>query len=374
MLEVGLRTLDQQFLLGPRAAGLRLAAASSERRWKSVAVITSPSVAAGGLIERVAHVGWEVVACASSVRPHAPVEDTEAIAASLRGLVLDAIVAVGGGSVIDTAKAVALLLAWDGGLEDHLTSFEPPDRYVQPTGPMVAIPIVAVPTTLAGAEVTGSAGVQTRDQRKRTVAHPSLAPRLVASDPEFLATTPRSVLITTGMCALAHCAEALCSIGANPMSTALALESTRLLFRGLPAAEHDTLGVAAVMAGLALASAPGGLEHALCHVVAARAGVSHGVAHSILLPAVMAYNRASTTAAQERFAEALGAGPTADAAAAVMYFRGQLDAPSRLRSVGFLREDLSRIAAEAMHERGTYWNPRHVSSANELVAVLEEAW
>jgi alcohol dehydrogenase len=386
---------EQVLLFGPGAAG-RLGDELRARRWRVVALFASPSAVASGQLDRLragALAGCEVVAVHDRVRAHAPAADSEAIAAELRGRRLDALVALGGGKVIDTAKAVAVLLAEGGRLEDHCSVFIPPDRYLPRELPAPKLPMVAVPTTLAGAEMTPGGGATNDRGVKRAFWDPKLVARVTAYDPEVLGATPAGVLLTTGMNALAHCAEGLYSRTANPVSAALALEATRWLAGALPAVRPDppaaggeaaggalpvevatALGAAAALAGMVIANARVGLHHAICHVLGARYGVPHGVANAIMLPPVLRFNLAATRDAQRRFAQALGAEAAEDPPEVVRRFRDRLGVPARLRDAGLQRRDLDLVAADLMQERGLYFNPRRVEGPSQVRQVLEWAW
>ena len=314
------------------------------------------------------------VATFSSIKPQSPIVDTEEIAAELAEAELDAILVVGGGKVVDTAKAVALLLAEGGRLEEHCTTFTPPDHYVAPKLVAQKLPLVAVPTTLAGAEMTPGGGGRNPGGVKRTFWDPALVARVAAFDPQVIAATPSEVLLSTGMNALAHCVEGLYSRTANPFSTALADAAAPLLASGLRAVadrradeeDYARLGEAAAMAGMVIANARVGIGHAICHVVGARFDVPHGIANSIVLPAALRFNLPATREQQRHFSELIG-GP-------VEQLRDELGLPSRLRDVGVPEAALPGIAAHLMQERGLYFNPRPVRDAAEVQTILREAW
>jgi alcohol dehydrogenase class IV len=359
---------DQTLLFGAGAAGPRLAAELETRGWRRAAVFRSPSAAVQP------PPGVEVVAIFDRIRDQSPIMDTEAIAAELAGKGLDLLLVLGGGKVGDTAKGVAVLLAEGGRFVDHTYTFTPPDDYRAPELARPKLPLVAVATTLAGAELSGGAGGTTAEGVKRAVWDPRLRARVAAYDPAVLALVPRDVLVSTGMNALHHCSEGLYSKTRNPVSDALAIEATRRLGRGLRrvaagAAEegdYEALGEGAALAGLVIANARVAIGHAACHVLGARYGIPHGVGNSIMLPASARFNRSVAEREVARFTEALGAEPAA--------FQAEIGAPARLRDHGVTREDLPRIAEELMGERGLYFNPRRVTSPSEVMELLEYAW
>lgn len=359
---------DQLVLFGPDATS-GVARELCDRGWQSIAVLMSSSAR---LPDALA--GLDPVATFSGIKPHSPIIDTEEIAAQLADAELDALLVIGGGKVIDAAKAVALLLAEGGRLEDHCTTFTPPDHYLAPTLVAPKLPLVAVATTLAGAEMTPGGGGRNSAGIKRTFWDPALVARVAAFDPHVIASTPRDVVLSTGMNALAHCVEGLYSRTANPFSTALADAAAPLLASGLRAVsdgradeeDYVRLGEAAAMAGMVIANARVGIGHAICHVVGARFGVPHGIANSIVLPGALRFNLPATGAQQQRFSELIG-GP-------VELLRDELGLPARLRDVGVPEEALSDIAEHLMQERGLYFNPRRVRDAAEVETILRDVW
>jgi alcohol dehydrogenase len=317
----------------------------------------------------------------ADVASHAPIEETEAIAARLAGVPVDAIVVIGGGSVSDTAKAVAILLTEAGRLEDYCSVFSPPDQLEQPDAPSRKPPLLVVPTTLSGAEVTPGGGATNAAGIKRTFWNPRLAAKVIAFDPDVLRAVPTMVLATTGMNGLAHCAEGLYSRTANPISSAFAVAGASHLASGLRAlvagdltdGTQEHLAAGAALGGLVISSARVGLHHAICHALGARLGLAHGVANSIMLPHVLRFNRGQTERAQSVLASALGASGR-DASEAVGQLEAEIGVPRRLRDVDVSKSSLSDVARDAMQDRGLYFNPRRVQSVDDLRALLMEAW
>ena len=252
-----------------------------------------------------------VVARLDNVRAGVPDHEVEKVAAEWQPLGIDTLVAIGGGSAIDTAKALALLL---GGVGSELSEFfvRPGEVRDYPGGDFPTV--VAVPTTLSGAEVTVSAGISTGSE-KRLIRVEQISPRIVCADPGNLLPTPQKLLASTGFCALAHGIETVYSVKRNPAATALALRSAALLGAGLgelpagaPLTEQAArlLASGATLAALALKGCSSGLQHVICQVLGGAAGVPHGVGHSIMLPSVLRFNRPDTRQEQECFSEAVG--------------------------------------------------------------------
>lgn len=324
---------------------------------------------------------------ASDIPPHSSVACVKRITELADKHEADVLVAVGGGSVVDTAKAAALLLAEGGPLERHASRFEPPDTVITPPLPRRKLPIVSLPTTASGAEVTGSIGVRTPDGGKLLFTDVQLASRVILLDPRANLEVPPQVLLPTAMNGLAHCIEGLYSKNRSPISDELALSGLALFARAMREVSRSPRSVdaradllaAAHISGMVLASARSCLHHALCHVLGASFSVPHGAVNSVMLPWSVRFNAGS--AAQELAAAArrLDLAQAADEAPqALVEWIGQLQqdtgVPTRLRDLGIERKDLKAVAAKALHERGLAFNPRPVSDAAELEQLLEAAW
>lgn len=260
----------------------------------------------------------------------------------------DSIVAAGGGSAIGVAKAIAL------------TS---------------GIPIIGVPTTYSGSEMTPIWGL-TQDGSKVTGRDARVQPRTVIYDPELTLRLPARVSATSGMNALAHCVEALYAPDANPLTSWMAEEGIRALSESLPAvvrAPHD-IGArtsalyGAWLAGSALAAVQMGLHHKLCHTLGGSFGLPHAETHAVLLPYSAEYNADAASGAMSRVAGALGA---TDAPAALFHLGRHIGTPASLGEIGMLETDLDR-AAELAVER-PYQNPRPVTREGVL-ALLRKAF
>lgn len=304
------------------------------------------------------------VETSTAVPEHSSVETVEALAVRAREARVDGFVAVGGGSASDTAKAVALLLAEGGPLARHASRFTPPDRLVIPALREPKLPIAAVPCTAAAAEVTPSLGVRAPDGTKLLFSDVKLASRLIVIDPAANVCVPARLMLSTGMNGLAHCVEGLYSRVRTPITSALALDGIARFMKALPAvarepesvAHRGELLVAAHLSGQVLLNARTCLHHAICHVLGASTGISHGDANSVMLPHAARYNSEAALAAEiEKLRESIGV-------------------PTRLRDLGVKREALPGVAAHVMGERGVYFNPRTVGSSEEILELLERAW
>ncbi|MEK7948337.1 iron-containing alcohol dehydrogenase [Pigmentiphaga sp. YJ18] len=318
------------------------------------------------------------------VPPHSSVDTVERVAHDIAKHEADCLVAFGGGSVIDTAKAAALLAAEGGELARHATRFTPPDTVQVPALRRAKLPILAVPLTASGAEMTPSFGIA-HGPGKLLFRDERCACRVVLVDPALNAEVPARIVLDSGLNGLAHCLEGLYSRQRSPYATALALEGLARFAAALPAVARrprdagarGELLVAANLGGMVLASAGSCLHHALCHVLGSRCGVAHGAANAVMLPFVADYNLPAAGAELAMAAAALSAGRETrpEAVAGSLRDLGQaVGAPSRLRDLGVAAETLPEVARHALGERGLALNPRRVAGEDELRQLLEAAW
>jgi alcohol dehydrogenase class IV len=375
----------QTILFGAGASGQALADALAKIGTSRVAIVCNRSVADSGAVEILGEQALgatTVVARLENVRAGVPDHEVEKVAAEWQPLGIDTLVAIGGGSAIDTAKALALLL---GGVGSELSDFfvRPGEVRDYPGGDFPTV--VAVPTTLSGAEVTASAGISTGSE-KRLIRVEQISPRIVCADPGNLLPTPQKLLASTGFCALAHGIETVYSVRRNPVATALALRSAALLGAGLgelpagaPLTERAArlLASGATLAALALKGCSSGLQHVICQVLGGAAGVPHGVGHSIMLPSVLRFNRPATQQEQECFSEAVGVFWTeteGDLPAQAERLREVTGAPASLRGAGLSRAQLAECAQKVFRHPGVAGNPRPVANEEEILNILDAAW
>jgi maleylacetate reductase len=279
---------------------------------------------------------------------HVPVETARAGREAARRLAADCAVAIGGGSTIGLGKAIAL----DTGL-----------------------PLIAIPTTYSGSEMTPIYGVTELGQ-KRTGRDRKVMPRVVIYDPALTVGLPAKVSGPSGMNALAHCVEAIYAEETSPVAPLIAAEGIRALAHALPVVvtepeNLDTRGEALYgswLAGMALGTATMGIHHKLCHTLGGSFNLPHADLHSVILPQAAAYNRDAAPAAMKTIAAALGA---KDAAQGLYDLAKRLGAPLALKDIGMPEDGLDRAAQLACDN--PYRNPRPV----ELAAVrqlLEDAF
>jgi len=280
--------------------------------------------------------------------PHVPASLVADALREVERLQPDGTVAIGGGSAIGLGKALAL---------------------------RAGLPLVAVPTTYSGSEMTDVWGITAGDQ-KETGRDARVAPRSVVYDAGLTVSMPAALSAASGMNALAHCVEALYAPDRHPVSALLAREGIRILAASLPdvvrspfdggARERALFG--AHLAGRALDLTSMGLHHKLCHVLGGTFGLPHAMTHAVLLPYVTACNASAAGRAMAEIATALG-GETAWTGLHAL--RQALGITTTLRDLGLDAKDLDRAADLAV--AGAYANPRPVTR-DEVRDVLQAAY
>ena len=353
-------------------------------------VVCGPSILEkSDVIQSVqAALGDACVGLFSGVAPHAPVHTLDEAMALADELKPDALISVGGGSTHDTSKGIATLLGEGGKIHDHQVKFEPPDKTIIPWLSSERVPIITVPTTMGGAELSRGAGFADKDLgRKVLVADPATIPKSIVIDGQALATTPMSILLSTAMGQLRIAVETVYSTKHNPISDSMALHAISMLFQYLPQCpELDMDCLLQTKTAAAMASLAGvgglGLNTATAHHVGGLYDVPHGEANAIMLPNSMRYNADASADRQALIAEAMGVDTrgmshlqAAEAAAdGVEGLRNRLGLPGRLRDVGVPEEGLELIAAATLHDRALATNPKPVSDAGPIMVVLRESW
>lgn len=315
----------------------------------------------------------------TGIRANSPREDVLRLTGALRNKGMEALVAVGGGSVVEAAKAARICLTNNiGTVKDfarlrQATTAAPPRPY-----------LFSIPTTLSAAEYTQFAGItDLATGVKDAYHHPDLAPDVVILDPEATMQTPMDLWLSTGMRAIDHAVETWCaSDGSSPYADSTSLHALRLLARALPAshadpedrrARLDCLTGAWMSIQGATVGVPHGASHGIGHALSAVTGMTHGVTSCIMLPHVLRYNATINAARQDALAGAMGqAGrPLADAVADLVERIGQ---PRRLRDAGVRRGQLGRIAELALDNPRVRANPRPFAGKPAMLAMLDAAY
>jgi alcohol dehydrogenase class IV len=291
------------------------------------------------------------------------------------------VVAIGGGSVLDASKGIALMAANEG----PATAF---DYRAEPK--RSGLPLIAIPTTAGTGSETNSFGVIEHGQTRRKfyVGHPSVLPRAVILDPELTCGLPPGPTAATGMDVLAHALESLSSPSNNPYAEGLNLQVIGMVAEYLPRAWADgddiearaQMLLAAHMAGLAFATTGLGLGHAIAHALGAHIGATHGVALAVVLPHVLRFNLPDRWGTYARAARSLhvSASPgyeREDAEAAIARVRGlalDLDMPRALGELGLESRMIPRVIPDILGDEVIANAPR-IPSAAELEELLQAA-
>lgn len=295
---------------------------------------------------------------------------------------IDILIAVGGGSVIDTAKGMNILLTEGGDLlEDHQGVY----LLKRPLKNLIAIPTTAG----TGSEVTFAAVIKDSNQKlKISFISSYLAPNTAILDPNVTVSCPPKLTASTGMDALSHAIESIHSIQNELITDTLALNAIRFINENLREAVNNgenievrgNMLIAANMAGLAFTNAFVGVVHAMAHALGGYCDVPHGIANSIMLPYGMEYNL-EYCKRYALVAEAFGidirglSGKEAGKKAidAVWQFTKDCDMPQKLREVGVKIEDLNKVAEDAMCDGSIYNNPRE-ATVEEIEELLGKAY
>jgi len=279
---------------------------------------------------------------------HVPIETAREARDEARRLDADCAVAIGGGSTTGLGKAIAL----DSGL-----------------------PIIAIPTTYAGSEMTSIYGL-TDAGVKKTGRDPRVLPRTVIYDPELSLSLPIGLTVTSGLNAIAHAAEGLYAFDGNPIVSLMAEEGIRAIAAALPRltaapTDLDARGDAlygAWLCGSVLGAVAMGLHHKLCHTLGGSFSQPHAEVHTVVLPHALAYNASHAPEAMRRIARALG---TDSAAAGLFDLAQRLGVPVALKDIGMPADGLDRAAGLATTT--PYPNPRALERG-ALRALLQRAF
>lgn len=303
-----------------------------------------------------------------------------------RTLDADLLVTLGGGSPIDTAKVALLCLAAgvadEEGLETLRLQLGPDGARIKPSVPAPPFRQIVVPTTLAGAEFSDLAGcTDTATQVKQLFSARGIGSAAVLLAPELTLSTPMEIWLSTGIRALDHAIETLCSSAPNPYTDSLSLEAIRRLSAALRACRADPADLAARLEaqfGVWLACAglnrvPWGASHGLGHQLGAVTGIPHGYCSCILLPRVLAFNAPVNAERQALAAAALGR-PGVPADSAVLELVETLGLPTTLRAAGVERAALGIIAETSLQNPFVQQNPRPVRGSEDLLSILEAAY
>jgi maleylacetate reductase len=323
----------------------------------------------------------------AKIGAHTPRIDVVGAANAAREAGADALLTVGGGSVTDAAKMVGLCLGNDvsepGQLDAFRARIHRDGRAERPPVNPPAVRSIAVPTTLSAGEFTSSAGcTDTVRQVKESYSHALMMPRSVILDPATTVHTPEWLFLSTGIRAVDHAVEDICSVNPQPLSDGTSVHALRLLGRGLRAVKADPGDIAARLdcqlgAWMSIMGSQNGVtkgaSHGIGHVLGGTAGVPHGYTSCVMLPPVLRFNEQVNAERQALVSEALGR-PGENAGDVVAELVASLGLPGRLRDVDVKQAQFDRIAEESMHDRWVHTNPRPIAGPQTVRALLDAAW
>lgn len=359
-------------------------------RSQRAVVVCGDWLAKGPLFERIrSALGERCAGVYADVLGHSPVASVEDAAEQLRSLQADAVIAVGGGSAIVTARAATILLAEGKPASELCTVIDAEGKVRSPKLSAPKLPQLIVPTTPTTATVkAGSAVFDPASGQRLAMYDPKTRAQSVFVDPEMILSAPRGLVASASINTLSMAIEGLTSRAEDPLAQGLLMHALRLLAQNLPAAARNddpvvrgNLVLAAILCGQGTDHTAAGITTVLGHAIGARHEIENGTVNAIVLPHVLRFNAEAAAAGMADVAAALDLARSSGAQAAlqrivekVLSLFDDLGVPRRLRDVTVPREALPDIATHAMGDWFLRGNPRPVRSAGELQKILEEAW
>ncbi len=359
----------------------------AKRGYKKALVVTDKDLVKFGVAAQVtdvlkeAGIPFEIF---DEVKPNPTVKNVKAGIAAFKAAGADFMVAIGGGSSMDTSKAVGIIV--NNPEFSDVVSLEG----VAPTKKK-SVPVIALPTTAGtAAEVTINYVITDEENVKKMVCvDPNDIPTLAIIDPELMLSMPRGLTAATGMDALTHAIEGLITLGAWEMSDMFELKAIEMIAKWLPKAvatpsdieARDGMATAQYIAGMAFSNVGLGLVHGMAHPLGAYYDIPHGVANALLLPFVMEYNKEAAKAKYRKIAEAMGVDTSAmndDQAAqaavdAVKALAVEVHIPQHLSEIGVPESGLPTLAQAAFNDVCTPGNPR-TATVEEILEVYKKAF
>lgn len=351
---------------------------------KKAFLVTDEGIKETGLVDQVTdRLGDLLVGVYSDVPQDSGMQVVDNGAEAALAVGADVLVSLGGGSVIDTAKGMCIVMKEGGSLRD----FQGMQMLTRPQTPHIVVPTTAG----TGSEVSSGAVVMDHQQGQKVILFEYFnTPKVAILDPRMTAMLPPELTATTGMDAMTHAVESYVSQQRNPISDAAALHAIRLITRNLSVvvdngadlAARGQMQVAALLAGWAFSNAMVGLVHAMAHSLGAVCGIAHGLANGLLLAHVMRYNLDEVPDLLADIAGAMGA----DIAGMNSLEAGQaavnemqalskrIGLSQRLRDLGVEMDKLKVCAELSLSDGSIIYNPRIIMDAEEVLALYEEAF
>jgi len=351
---------------------------------KKAFLVTDQGIMETGLVDQVtARMGDLMGGVFSDVPQDSGMEVVDKGAEAALAAGAEVLVSLGGGSVIDTAKGMCIVMKEGGSFRN----FQGMQMLSRPQ-----IPHIVVPTTAGtGSEVTSGAVVMDKEQGQKVIIFEYFnTPRIAILDPRMTEMLPPGLTATTGMDAMTHAVESYVSQQRNPISDAAALHAIKLITQYLPIAVDNgsdlaargQMQVAALLAGWAFSNAMVGLVHAMAHSLGAVCGIAHGLANGMLLPHVMKYNLDEVPDLLADIAAAMGADITGmnsleagqSAVNEMQALLKRIGLSQRLRDLGVEVDTLKECSELSLSDGSIIYNPKIILDAEEVLAVYEDAY
>ena len=359
----------------------------AKRGYKKALIVTDKDLIKFGVADQViavlkdANIPYEIC---DEVKPNPTVKNVKAGIAAFQAAGADFMIAIGGGSSMDTSKAIGIII--NNPEFSDVVSLEGVANTKKKS-----VPVIALPTTAGtAAEVTINYVITDEENVKKMVCvDPNDIPTLAIIDPELMLSMPRGLTASTGMDALTHAIEGLITLGAWEMSDMFETKAIEMIAKWLPKAvenpsdieARDGMATAQYIAGMAFSNVGLGLVHGMAHPLGAYYDIPHGVANALLLPFVMEYNKEAAKAKYRTIAEAMGVDTSsmsddeaADAAVkAVKDLAIRVRIPQHLSEIGVPESGLPTLAQAAFNDVCTPGNPRQ-TNVEEILAIYKKAF
>lgn len=362
----------------------------------NVVVICSNSLVESKHINTIKEMlGKKLTLVLSGTRQHTISESVFEIASKLKEEKVDLLISVGGGTVIDTTKAIAMILAESltekGQLDNYSVKFQYGKEVEIPSIHNTVIPHIAIPTTLSAAEFSNIIGITNENKKvKELFIDDKLTPIAVFLDPQITVETPDWLWLSSGIRALDHAIETIYSKGKQLIPTTLAIEAIKILNTNLRKCKEDPSNLearlqcqqAAWMSFFGVTNVMMGLSHGIGHQIGAHGNVGHGITSSIMLPHVMRFSLSETPQEQALISQALGENDTEfakvtlakKASYLVDDLISELKLPKRLEEVNVSKEQFKDIARDSMADMVVASSPKEVNGEEDIIKLLEMAW
>ena len=359
----------------------------AKRGYKKALIVTDKDLIKFGVADQViavlkdANIPYEIF---DEVKPNPTVKNVKAGIAAFQAAGADFMIAIGGGSSMDTSKAIGIII--NNPEFSDVVSLEGVANTKKKS-----VPVIALPTTAGtAAEVTINYVITDEENVKKMVCvDPNDIPTLAIIDPELMLSMPRGLTASTGMDALTHAIEGLITLGAWEMSDMFETKAIEMIAKWPPKAvenpsdieARDGMATAQYIAGMAFSNVGLGLVHGMAHPLGAYYDIPHGVANALLLPFVMEYNKEAAKAKYRTIAEAMGVDTSsmsddeaADAAVkAVKDLAIRVRIPQHLSEIGVPESGLPTLAQAAFNDVCTPGNPRQ-TNVEEILAIYKKAF